>query len=156
MGLNLEARASSGFSGDGIDTAVINLGDCAARDADQVVVVRGLTRNIGVPTIGEVNALNQVLVGEEFEEAENGGSADAEPAPLSIGKEVGGGEVPLAPSDQGSELTPWPGKADPRLVKRLEQLSCHTATLPQLRLSIIYLPETRNQAPRASAGMIQT
>jgi len=116
MGLNLEARASSGFSGDGIDTAVINLGDCAARDADQVMVVGRLAGNIGMSAIGQVNALDKVLIGEEFEETEDGGAPDTEVALIGIGEKVCGGEVPLAPCDQGGEFTSRPGKADPRLV----------------------------------------
>jgi hypothetical protein len=79
--------------------------------------------------IGQVNTLDKIPVGEEFEESEDGGSANAKAALLSIGEEIGGGEVPLAPCDEGGELTPRPGEADPRLVKRLEQLSCHKGIL---------------------------
>lgn len=93
------------------------------------MVVGRLARNIGMPAIGQVNALNKVLVGEEFEEAEDGGSANAKTAPFGVGEEIGGGEVPLAPGDQGSEFTPRPSEADPRLVKRFEQLTCHNRTL---------------------------
>jgi hypothetical protein len=107
-----------------------------------------------MPAIGQVNTLNKVLVGEEFEETEHGGSTDAKAALFSIGQEIGGGEVPLAAGDQGGELTPRSGEANPRLVKRFEQLSCHEGILPELRLSLITLLKARNRASRASAGMI--
>jgi hypothetical protein len=66
MRLNLKARATSGLGGYGVNAAVIYLGDCAARDADEVVVVRRLTWDVGVSAVGEVNPFDQVLVGEEF------------------------------------------------------------------------------------------
>ena len=78
--------------------------------------MRGFARDVGVSTVGEVNSLNEVLVGENLEEAEDGGPPNAEAVLLGIGEEIGGGEVPLAPCDQGGEFTSRPGKADPRLV----------------------------------------
>jgi hypothetical protein len=39
MRLNFEARAPGRLGGDGVNAAVIDLGDCATRDADEVVVV---------------------------------------------------------------------------------------------------------------------
>jgi hypothetical protein len=134
--LNLEARASGRLSGDGVNAAVIDLRDCTARDADQVMVMRGLARDVGVSTVGEVNSFDEVLIGEEFEKTEDGGAPNTKAALLGVGEEVGGGEVPLSTRDQGGKLTAWPGKAYPRLVKRLEQLSCHGGILPKLRLSL--------------------
>jgi hypothetical protein len=69
-----------------------------------------------VSAVWEINPLDEILVGEEFEETEDGGAPDAEAVLLSVGKEVGGGEVPLPTRDQGGELTTRPGEADPRLV----------------------------------------
>jgi hypothetical protein len=80
------------------------------------MVVGRLAGNIGVSAIGQVYTLNKVLVGEEFKETEDSSSANTEAALLGIGEEIGGGEVSLAPCDQGGEFTPRPGKADPRLV----------------------------------------
>ena len=118
------------------------------------MVMGWLARDIGVSAVGEINSLDEVLVGEEFEETEDGGASNTEAALLGVGEEVGGGEVTLAPCDEGGELAPRPGKAYPRLVKRLEQLSCHGDILSELRLSLNPLPRVRNQARRASAGMI--
>ena len=156
MGLNLEARAPGGLGGDSINAAVVDFGDSATRDTDEVVVVRRLARYVGVSAVGEVNPLDQVLVGEEFEETEDGGAPDAQAALLGVGEEVSGGEVPLPTRDEGGELTARPGEADPRLVKRFKQLSCHGGSLPELRLSLNTLPRPQNQARRASAGMIQS
>jgi hypothetical protein len=99
------------------------------------MVMRGLARDIGVSAVGEVNSLDEVLVGEEFEETEDGGAPDAEAALLSVAAR--------------------PGKANPRLVKRLEQLSCHGGSLPELRLSLNRRQGARNEARSATAGMIQ-
>jgi len=107
-----------------------------------------------MPAIGQVNTLNKVLVGEEFEETEHGGSTDAKAALFSIGQEIGGGEVPLAAGDQGGELTPRSGEANPRLVKRFEQLSCHEGILPELRLSLNRRWGAPKRAHGASTGMI--
>jgi hypothetical protein len=136
MGLNLEARASSGLGGDGVNAAVVYLGDCTTRDADQVMVVGGFARDVGVSTVRQVNPLNKVLFSKEFEEAEDGGTPDTEVAILRIVEKVCGGEVPLPTRNEGGELTARPGQANPRLVKRLEQLLCHRGILPELRLSL--------------------
>jgi len=93
--LNFKARASGGLSSNGVNAAVINLGDCTARDADQVMVVGGFARDVGMSAVGQVNPLDEVLVGEEFKETEDGGAPNAEAALIGICNEVGGGEVPL-------------------------------------------------------------
>jgi hypothetical protein len=110
------------------------------------MVMGWLARNIGVSAVGEVNSFDEVLVSEEFEETEDGGAPNAEAALLGVGEEVGGGEVPLPTRDQGGKLTAWPGKAYPRLVKRLEQLSCHGGILSELRLSLNRKLGGRNRA----------
>jgi hypothetical protein len=95
VGLNLEARASGRFSSNGVDAAVIDLRDCTARDAHQVMVVGGFARDVGMSAVGKVNPFNQILVGKEFKETEDSGAPNAEAAPIGICNEVGGGEVPL-------------------------------------------------------------
>jgi hypothetical protein len=154
MRLNFETGAPGRLGGDGVNAAVINLGDCAARDTDEVVVVRRLAWDVGVSAVWEINPLDEVLVGKEFEETEDGGASDAEAALLGVGKEVGGGEVPLPTRDKGGELTARPGEADPRLVKRLEQLSCHGGSLPELRLGLNTRRQLLFRGCWASAGMI--
>jgi hypothetical protein len=67
MGLNLEARALGGFGGDGVNAAVVYLGDRTTRDADQVVVMGWFARDIGMSTVWQVNSLHKVLVSKEFE-----------------------------------------------------------------------------------------
>jgi hypothetical protein len=111
--LNHKAGASGGFGGHCVDATVINLGDCTACDADHVMVVRRLAWNIGVPAIWKINPLDEVLVGEELKETEDGGASDSESAPFGVSQEVGGGEVPLPQFDQGGKLTARPGEADP-------------------------------------------
>ena len=120
MRLNFKARASGGFGSNGVDAAVIDLRDCTARDADQVMVMGGFAWDVGVSTVGQINPLDEVLVGEEFKETEDGGAPNAKAALVSICNQVGSGEVPLSARNEGGELAPRPGKADPRLVKRLE------------------------------------
>lgn len=119
------------------------------------MVMGGFARDVGVSTVGQINPLDEVLVGEEFEETEDGGAPDAKAALLGVGEEVSGGEVPLPPCDQGGEFAARPGEANPRLVKRLEQLSCHGGSLPELRLSLNKRQGARNEARSATAGMIQ-
>ena len=154
MRLNFETGAPGRLGGDGVNAAVINLGDCAARDTDEVVVVRRLAWDVGVSAVWEINPLDEVLVGKEFEETEDGGASDAEAALLGVGEQVGGGEVPRSARDEGGEFTTRPGKADPRLVKRLEQLSCHRGILSVLRLSLNTRWRGLIRGCWASAGMI--
>jgi len=118
-------------------------------------MVRRLARDVGVSAVGEVNPLDEVLVSEQLEEAKDGGTPDAEAALLGVGEEVGGGEVPLPACDEGGELTARPGKANPRLIKRREQLSCHRGILAVLRLSLNTRRRRLIGRCWASAGMIQ-
>jgi hypothetical protein len=154
MRLDFKARASGGFRSDGVDAAVIDLGDCTARDADQVMVVGWFARDVGMSAVGKVNPFNQVLVGEEFKETEDSGAPNAEAALIGICNEVGSGEVPLPARNEGGELPARPGKANPRLVKCLEQLSSHGGILPELRLGLNRRWGAPNRAHGASTGMI--
>ena len=100
------------------------------------MVVGGFARDVGMSAVGQVNPFDEVLFGQKFKESEDGSAPNAKAAPIGICKKVGGGEVPLSARNKGGELTPRPGKANPRLVKRLEQLSSHGGILPELRLSL--------------------
>jgi|GEM_PF-4655910 len=95
-----------------------------------------LAGDVRVTAVGEIHPLYEVPIGKELEEAEDGGAPNAKLALLGISEEVGGGEVPLPPRDEGGEFTARPGQANPRLVKRLEQLWCHGGIVPVLRLSL--------------------
>ena len=144
--MNLEARASGRLSGDGVNAAVIDLRDCTARDADQVMVMGGLARDVGVSTAWQVNSFDEVLLGEEFEETEDGGASNTEAPLLGVGRGTSPPPTSSPTRDQGGKLTAWPGKAYPRLVKRLEQLSCHGGILSELRLSLNRKLGGRNRA----------
>jgi len=113
---NGEATATRGLGRHGVDAAIIDLGDCPAGHADQVVVMGWLTRHVGVPAIWQVNALNESLLGEQVEEAEDGGAANAKATLTRIGDEVGRREVAVALGNERRNLTARTGKADPRLV----------------------------------------
>ena len=69
-----------------------------------------------MPAIWQVNALNESLLGEQVEEAEDGGAANAKAALTRVGDEVGRCEVTVALGNEGRNLTARTGKADPRLV----------------------------------------
>jgi hypothetical protein len=69
-----------------------------------------------VPAIGQVDALNEPLLGEKIEEAEDGGAANPEASLARIGDEVGRREVAVPLGNERGNLTARTGKADPRLV----------------------------------------
>ena len=69
-----------------------------------------------MPAIWQVNALNEPLLGEQVEEAEDGGAANAKATLTRIGDEVGRREVPVTLGNERRNLTARTGKADPRLV----------------------------------------
>ena len=75
-----------------------------------------LTRHVGVPAIWQVNALNESLLGEQVEEAEDGGATNAKATLTRIGDEVGRREVAISLGNERRNLTARTGKADPRLV----------------------------------------
>jgi hypothetical protein len=111
-----EAAATRGFGRHGINAAIIDLGDRSAGDTDKVVMVRWLAWDVGVPAVWQVNPLNEPLLGEKVEEAEDGGAANPQAALTCVGDQVGGGEVPVALRNERGNLTARTGKADPRLV----------------------------------------
>ena len=78
--------------------------------------MRRLARHVGVPAIWQVDSLNESLLGEQVEEAEDGGTANAKATLTRIGDEVGRREVSVALGNERRNLTAWTGKADPRLV----------------------------------------
>ena len=69
-----------------------------------------------MPAVWQVNPLNEPLLGEKVEEAEDGGAANPQAALTCVGDQVGGGEVPVALRNERGNLTARTGKADPRLV----------------------------------------
>lgn len=75
-----------------------------------------LARHVSVPAIRQVDALNEPLLGEQVEEAENGGAANAEASLARISDKVGRREVTVALGNERRDLTTRTGKADPRLV----------------------------------------
>lgn len=69
-----------------------------------------------MPAIWQVNALNESLLGEQVEKAEDRGAANAKATLTCVSDQVGGGEVPVAPGNERRNLTARTGKTDPRLV----------------------------------------
>lgn len=66
-----------------------------------------------MPAIWQVNALNEPLLGEQVEEAEDGGAANAKATLTRIGDEVGRREVTVALGNERRNLTARTSKADP-------------------------------------------
>ena len=79
---------------------VLDLRDTAADRADEVVVVvaRGGTGHVGMLARGQVEALQDVQLGEEVECPKDRGAADAQAACSGVSDEVRGREV-TAPRD---------------------------------------------------------
>lgn len=75
-----------------------------------------LARHVGMPAIRQVDALNEPLLGEQVEEAEDGGASNAEASLARISDKVGRREVTVALGNERRNLTARTGKADPRLV----------------------------------------
>ena len=81
-----------------------------------MVVVRWFAWHVGMPAVWQVNPLNESLLGEKIEEAEDGGAANAKATLTRIGDEVGRREVTVALGNERRNLTARTGKAAPRLV----------------------------------------
>lgn len=113
---NREATATRCFGRHGVNAAIIDLGDRPTGDTDKVVVVRWLAWHVGMPAVWQVNPLNEPLLGEQVEKAEDCGAANAKATLTCIGDEVSGGEVTIALGNERRNLTARTGKADPRLI----------------------------------------
>lgn len=119
-----------------LDAAVANIGRGAALQADEVVVVRWFTGNVGVAAVREIDALDKALLAEEFEQAEDGCASDPEAPTPNILHEVCGGEVAFASCDERGEPPARAGEPNPRSVECVEHLFCHGATITHMRQSL--------------------
>ena len=113
---NGEATATRGFGRHGVNAAIIDLGDRSTGDTDKVVVVRWLAWHVGMPTIWQVNPLNEPLLGKQVKQTEDGGAANAKATLTCVGDQVGRREVAVSLGNERGNLTARTGQADPRLI----------------------------------------
>ena len=137
MLLDLESGAPRRLCGHSVNAAVTYVGGGAALKADEMVVVRRLTWDVGVASVRKVESLHKALLCKKFKETKDGGATDPEAASLRIVQELCCREVALAPPNEFGELAAWPGKAHPCLIQRGQHPCRHGWTIPQMILSII-------------------
>jgi hypothetical protein len=87
------------------DAAILHFGRAAAARADDVVMVRSGARDVRMLAVREVQALDDVELGEEFEHTEERCPADPEATLASDCFEFGGREVTIVLGDQFGEGT---------------------------------------------------
>ena len=121
MRVDRESGASRRFGRHRINAAIVDLGNHAARGANEVMVVRGFARNVCMAPVGEVHALDESLGNEQIEEAKDRGAPHVDATSPRIGHEVGGGEMALALGDQTRYGTPRSGEADPGPIDRPQE-----------------------------------
>jgi len=136
MRVDRESGASRRFGRHRIDAAIVDLGNHAARGANEVMVVRGFARNVCMAPVGEVHALDESLGNEQLEEAKDRGAPYVDATSPRIGHEVGGGEMALALGDQTRYGTPRSGEGDPGPIDRPQERWLHGEILSQVRLSL--------------------
>jgi len=149
MLLDLESGAPRRLCGHSVNATVTYVGGGAALEADEMVVVRRLTWDVGVASIRKIESLHKALLCKKFKETKDGGATDTKTTSLGIVQELCRREVALALPNQFSELAARPGKAHPCLIQCTQHLCGHGRTLPQMRLGIITM--SRGCTPAASA-----
>jgi hypothetical protein len=105
MLFNFETRAARRFARHRFNPAVVQIGSCATAEADKMVVMSWLARDVGVRSVREVNPFHQPLLAEELKEPKDGCASDPHPSPTGILQEVRSGEVPLAALNERGELS---------------------------------------------------
>lgn len=91
-----EAGLRSHLVGNDVQPEVADLGGPPAVGAHHVVVMTGLTDDVGMGTVWQVDPLDQAELLEDLEGAEHGRSSHPKPAPLRLADQVEGGEVLVA------------------------------------------------------------
>ena len=86
-----------------------------------MVVVPRVARHVGMATIGQVEPLNQVEVGEEVKRAEDGRTADREPAACGCVDQVVRREMTALLGHESRNGAPGLGHADAGSVERLDE-----------------------------------
>jgi len=108
----LPAGASLNLFDGSAKAQVLDLGDLAADLADDVVMVDlWLAGDVGVVTVGQVDALKDSELGEEVKGTEDGGTTDAQVASTGVLDEVVGREMPLTCGDEVGHRTARLGQA---------------------------------------------
>ena len=97
------ARPPSDVHDDGAQALVIDLVRPTAPGANDVVVVRRLAAHIGVLAIRQVKPLHRAEVLQHLQRPEDRRAADAELPRPSIPDQLGGREVAILVSDEGSD-----------------------------------------------------
>jgi hypothetical protein len=142
MLFDLEAGAARRLARYRLNPAVVHISSGAAAEADKMVVMSWLARDVGVRSIWEVNPLHQPLFAEELQESKDGRTPDPHPSPTGILHEVSGGEMPLAAFNERGELSAWAGQAHPCAIQCVEHLFCHDRSLAQMIPSLNTQPQS--------------
>lgn len=111
VGVDLEPGPTADLGGDGLDPGIVDVVGAATAGADDVVVVDGFARDVGVLARRQVEPLDDAKVLEQIERPEDRGPSDPEAPGPSVGDQVGGGEVPGPVGDQLGHGTA--GSGDP-------------------------------------------
>ena len=137
-------------SDDAVDPGVVDLLGPAAAQADDVMVVDRLARNIGVLPGRQVEPLDDPELGEQVERPEDGGPTDAKLAGLGVRDEVGGREVARALGDELGHRPPGRSHPVTGVVERGQELARvgHAGMILSLRCSV----ETQSQSHRGALG----
>ena len=96
----MEARPALHLSRDLSQPGVVELDGTAAAGADDVMVMGGFTGDVGVLAAGQVQALHQSQVGEQFQRPEDRRAADRETALRGVVHQFARGEMALSGRNQ--------------------------------------------------------
>lgn len=109
-----------------------------ATRADDVVVMRRFTTDVGVLPVRQVEALDRTELLENLEGAEDRCPPHTEAAAPSSRDELSGGEVALLIGNQHGQRSSWLGQPVAGTVKRVNDRRrvSHPRTVPQMRSSL--------------------
>ena len=106
VGIDREAGRRLDPLQDGPQAQLADLDRSAARGAHHMVVMGvGRARDVGVLSGWEVDALDEVEVGEELQGAKDRGAANGPPPRARGGEDILGGEMPILVRDRLSDGT---------------------------------------------------
>jgi hypothetical protein len=111
MGRHLPAGPALDLFDGGSQPEVGHVRDGATALADDVVVVLRLARDVGVVAAGQVDALEDVKLGEKVQGPEDGGATDAQILGAGVGEQVVRREVPVARRHELGHGAAWLGEA---------------------------------------------
>jgi hypothetical protein len=108
-----EARLRSHLVGDGVQAQVAHLGGPTAVGAHHVVVMTGLTDDVGVGAVWQVDPLDEPELLEDLEGAEHRRPSNPEAAPLRLANELKRREVLVAIGEELGDGPTWGGHEVP-------------------------------------------